>query len=560
MAPYQRGDIIMQCDAFVYGPAADIAGKDIKKFTCWTCHRSASAFILGESACVLKRCAQCRHVAYCSKECQTRDWLALHRLECPYLVRTCRRSDLVNMQGQLFLWNDERFLARCLLRLGDARDSDAESFERFFRLPIPVRHHLFSDNDNMQCRNAFRPDIGAERIRVVRRLLAGHAYTRSLSNKEICQIDLRLQSAATAGSFHKSDMWGSFALFLPIARLAQSCRPNASAVMRQDGRMYLLANESIASDAAIRIACVDTVLPTADVRPSALDRYFKVDCRCSQCDATMSEQQDQYRRSNRCLSAIDGSTQCQAPCPMTRDLRPAVEFCSNGHAQQYSVERDAEFRQAYKRIIGDIRRFDAPTPDESQLRVLFHYWHPINTTILQLEAAISSTPQHDRRIAFLNALNGALTEYGLAAMYGGGRARGLVAQYERLVVPGGDAYALFCCLHSSVLGVSYGLLHVAKAPRRIRRETERAVVDLLSECVPLAERYLGEESRCARALRWSGAFAPGKLVHEVERMYRAASGVMAMAISQPEANRCRMLNNRTMRIDEEASVVNGEYS
>lgn len=39
---------------------------------------------------VLKRCMQCRQVHYCSIDCQRKDWLARHRIECLNLHKLTR--------------------------------------------------------------------------------------------------------------------------------------------------------------------------------------------------------------------------------------------------------------------------------------------------------------------------------------------------------------------------------------------------------------------------------------------------------------------------------------
>lgn len=49
--------------------------------TCWNTTRAHT----------LSRCAQCKQVRYCSKECQRSDW-AVHKFECPYMKAEAAQS------------------------------------------------------------------------------------------------------------------------------------------------------------------------------------------------------------------------------------------------------------------------------------------------------------------------------------------------------------------------------------------------------------------------------------------------------------------------------------
>lgn len=69
---------------------------------CYWCQKSVLS-------CQLKTCARCESVMYCGRECQSNDWKAFHKVECPQLksgktkhelLMSCSRMDTLKMDGE----------------------------------------------------------------------------------------------------------------------------------------------------------------------------------------------------------------------------------------------------------------------------------------------------------------------------------------------------------------------------------------------------------------------------------------------------------------------------
>ena len=68
---------------------------------------AANALLCADASCrallrpPLLQCAKCKAAAYCSKECQTRDWRAGHKRDCGQgaAARTARRALQVQVQA-----------------------------------------------------------------------------------------------------------------------------------------------------------------------------------------------------------------------------------------------------------------------------------------------------------------------------------------------------------------------------------------------------------------------------------------------------------------------------
>lgn len=249
MAPYAKGDIVVRSVPFAGGPNVD-EPRNLQKF-CYTCCRPTMSKMITEEECKMRTCTACKRIHYCSTECQKRDWKAVHRIECGYLIQA-QRNRKFGTDGHFWLDSEIRIFARVLFRLGRAAaaaadDDDEEKalVARFLKLDSHV------DDD--------RRGVEPSTIDTLRQYLVGHEYTRSLTDRYLAEIISRTQ-------YHMRSNLGSIGedvalVCVEIAEMGHSCASNASMVLREDGCVYVIANRAIESDAEVRVSVVNNLMP-----------------------------------------------------------------------------------------------------------------------------------------------------------------------------------------------------------------------------------------------------------------------------------------------------------
>lgn len=261
MAPYNKGDVVLRCRPYVVGVTC-FRPRNQTRICCFTCFRVMHSTMLSESPADMHRCAACKQAAYCSRECQRLDWKETHRYECPYLVRLQKRRDMLDGAGELTLTSEARLLARLVLRIGRAMDAKKRSSddaadlkeidlaERFFKLAV-------GSGGEEPWRFRWR-EVLEKRARQARIYLAGHEYMKTLSDDTLMGMEYRR-------NLHAPKMWlyqvSAAVVSVEICELEHSCDPNCSAVFREDGYVYLIANRRVESDADIRISFINDLLP-----------------------------------------------------------------------------------------------------------------------------------------------------------------------------------------------------------------------------------------------------------------------------------------------------------
>lgn len=508
MAAYKKGDVIMRCAKFAGLPTLTYHEHRFhgveSQMVCLFCFRSKTPTMVGEGMTTLKRCTACRVAGYCSVECQRADWRDVHRDECPFLKRALE-TKLLNDAEPNALNSTDRHLARCLIRVGRvknvAKNAEVDAAEKQL-----VERYLQLDSHANDKSIKLIADVHADfydRMLIIRRYLNGNAYLSTLSNGEIVEHECRRRYYSAKFPFIAGSV-----ICLELADIVHACDPSASAVLRDDGFVRLVANRDIASDDDISLSYTDNLM-TTDRRRLNLRQSFGIECECSLCDTggagDSSPTRDDYLRSIRCWSAFGLEDYekfkhaCSAPCPLTVDGVPAAEKCANGHAQTYSKKKLAVYRQTMEYYEGLMDHRVECKEDRAEWDTLQKYWHPINCHTLLKPWTDDERHETKCQHLFKRAWHGA----GLRSFFIGDTIN-YVACYNKWV--GVEPATLYARLFLSLQWLKWGAGH---NPMRPPIELEMCA-KLIGELGELA-KFLHGKSRRTVLLAKASRMAPAKL-------------------------------------------------
>jgi SET and MYND domain-containing protein len=238
------GELVLKERPLVY--CAD-AGKQV----CNVCFLGVNEWSHKSNA-QMKLCTGCKAVYYCSRECQTKDWLAFHMYECGAYQKMPKKPFTLL-----------RILSRIMML---KRHNESEYKNKFEVLVHKVDKMKLADKEMfgqilMAIRNYFGPEYGTS----VKEFL--EACSRSSLNS--IGIQDVYQEIVGVG------------IYTQLSMINHACEPNAEVVWDRE-ELIVRMLKPLASDEEVYICYLNYFMPTRMIRKQLQDQYHFT-CSCSRC-------------------------------------------------------------------------------------------------------------------------------------------------------------------------------------------------------------------------------------------------------------------------------------
>ncbi|WWC91972.1 uncharacterized protein L201_006925 [Kwoniella dendrophila CBS 6074] len=265
----------------------------------------------GELKLKLNRCASCKVLHYCSKECQISDW-SLHKHECVALQRfrkmyynTYPNHPSKNDSDDL-TWTDPsnetvRALARIIWKRKDERDKNGGKDGLWWKQIASLETHINRSPEKEMIKLA-------QQAQHLQHYLSASIPLKSKSIEEENRLDpVNLKDFGFANvnevmrfcsSFHVNSFTLSSPSLSPIgvsnsplmALSNHSCDPNAVVVFPNGGKfMELIAIKDIQPNEEILTSYIDLSCPYSIRQRDILERY-RFSCNCTLCEKGKSDE------------------------------------------------------------------------------------------------------------------------------------------------------------------------------------------------------------------------------------------------------------------------------